>query len=103
MKSKIVAGVLGILLGGLGAHKFYLGKIGRGILCILFSWTGIPCIVGVIEGIIYLVSDEKTFLTKYCSMHPDDLPKDVNTYTDVESKTENDSANGDESVDEIKD
>lgn len=61
-----MAGVPAILLGSLGAHNFYLGKIGRGILCILFGWTGIPCIVGVIEGVIYLLSDEKTFLTKYC-------------------------------------
>ena len=32
MKSKVTAGVLAIVLGGLGIHKFYLGKIGMGIL-----------------------------------------------------------------------
>jgi len=59
-KSKIAAGVLAILLGGIGIHKFYLGKIGMGILYILFCWTGIPSIIALVEGIIYLTtSDEK--------------------------------------------
>lgn len=72
MKSKVVAGVLGILLGHLGIHQFYLGKIGRGILCILFCWTGIPGIVGIIEGIMYLVMDEKKFEEKYCKKKSSD-------------------------------
>lgn len=74
MKNKIVAGVLGILLGGWGIHKFYLGKVGMGILYILFCWTGIPSIIGLIEGILYLVSDDKTFYTKYCGMKEEDIP-----------------------------
>nr|NNM89730.1 TM2 domain-containing protein [Bacilli bacterium] len=53
-KSKVAAGVFGILLGSLGVHKFYLGKIGMGILYLVFCWTGIPGIIGLIEGIIYL-------------------------------------------------
>ena len=52
VKSKVAAGVLAILLGSLGIHKFYLGKIGMGVLYLLFCWTGIPAIVGLIEGII---------------------------------------------------
>jgi TM2 domain-containing membrane protein YozV len=65
-KSKIAAGVLGILLGGLGIHKFYLGRVGLGILYILFCWTGIPSIIGLIEGIIYLTMDDMAFREKYC-------------------------------------
>ncbi|PLR75985.1 hypothetical protein CU633_18130 [Bacillus sp. V3-13] len=65
MKSKVVAGVLGILLGSFGAHKFYLGKIGMGILYLVFSWTGIPGIIGLIEGIIYLVKSDEEFEQKY--------------------------------------
>lgn len=61
VKSKIAAGILGILLGGLGIHKFYMGKIGMGILYLLFCWTGIPAIIGFIEGIIYLCSNDHNF------------------------------------------
>lgn len=64
-KSKTTAGILAILLGGLGIHKFYLGKIGMGILYILFCWTYIPAIVGLIEGIIYLTATEENFQYKY--------------------------------------
>ena len=60
VKNKLTAGLLAIFLGGLGVHKFYLGKIGLGILYIVFCWTYIPALVGLIEGIIYLTqSDEK--------------------------------------------
>ncbi|HZK44207.1 MAG TPA: NINE protein [Syntrophomonadaceae bacterium] len=64
-KNKIVAAILAIILGSLGAHKFYLGKIGTGILYILFCWTFIPALVGVIEGIIYLTMSDAEFSSKY--------------------------------------
>lgn len=64
VKSKVAAGVLGILLGGIGAHKFYLGKIGMGILYLVFCWTGIPEVVGFIEGIMYLCSNDENFQLK---------------------------------------
>ncbi len=64
IKNKIVAGVLGIFLGGIGVHKFYLGKIGMGILYLCFCWTGIPSLVGFIEGIIYLCSNDENFQLK---------------------------------------
>jgi TM2 domain-containing membrane protein YozV len=65
IKSKIVAGILAILLGSLGIHKFYLGKSGQGILMLLFFWTYIPGIIGFIEGIIILCSNDHNFQTKY--------------------------------------
>ena len=64
VKSRITAGVLGILLGGLGIHKFYLNKAGMGLVYIIFCWTFVPAIIGFIEGIIYLVQDDKTFSEK---------------------------------------
>ena len=64
-KSKVVAGILGILLGSFGIHKFYLGSIGKGILFLLFCWTGIPGIIGFIQGIIYLIEDEGKFHSRY--------------------------------------
>ena len=65
VKSKVVAGILALLLGGLGIHKFYLGKIGMGILYLLFCWTGIPAIIGFIEGLIYLCSSDENFQLKH--------------------------------------
>ena len=64
VKSKVTAGVLAILLGGIGVHKFYLGKIGKGILYLCFCWTGIPAIVAFIEGIMYLCSNDENFQLK---------------------------------------
>ncbi len=65
IKSKIAAGVLGIFLGGLGIHKFYLGRVGTGVLYLLFCWTGIPAFVGFIEGIVYLCSNDENFQLKH--------------------------------------
>ena len=66
-KSKITAGLLGIFLGGLGVHKFYLGRIGLGMLYLLSFWTFIPAIVGLIEGIVYLGMSDENFDIKYNS------------------------------------
>ena len=64
VKSKIAAGILAIFFGGMGIHKFYMGKIGMGILYLCFCWTGIPEVVGFIEGIIYLCSSDENFQLK---------------------------------------
>ncbi len=64
-KSRVTAGILAILLGGIGIHKFYLGKWGMGILYLVFCWTYIPSIIGFIEGILYLVSTDENFARKH--------------------------------------
>lgn len=72
-KNRIVAGVLGILLGWLGIHKFYLGYTKQGVIMLLVSvltsWTWIgPVIIGtigLIEGIIYLVKSDEDFYATY--------------------------------------
>ena len=40
--------------GGIGAHKFYEGKIGIGIIYALFCWTYIPVLVSIIDLIVIL-------------------------------------------------
>ncbi len=65
VKSKVAAGLFAILLGGLGIHKFYLGRIGWGIIYLIFCWTFIPAIVGLIEGILYLTMSDDDFNAKY--------------------------------------
>lgn len=64
MKNKAVAGLLGIFLGGLGIHKFYMGSMVWGVIYLLFCWTGITAFIGFIEGIIYLVQNEHNFQIK---------------------------------------
>jgi TM2 domain-containing membrane protein YozV len=64
-RNKVTAGILAILLGGVGAHKFYLGKYAQGVVYLLFSWTGIPMVIGIIEGVIYLGMSDVRFAQKY--------------------------------------
>lgn len=64
-KSKSTAGILAILLGSFGAHKFYLSNAGMGILYLIFCWTGVPGVVGIIEGIVYLTMSDHDFAVKY--------------------------------------
>lgn len=48
-KNRTTALILTLLLGGVGAHRFYMGEIGLGIVYTLFSWTFIPGIVALVE------------------------------------------------------
>lgn len=65
MKNKLAAGLLGIFLGGLGIHKFYLGQTWMGILYLVFCWTGIPAIIRLIEGILLIAQPDDVFNAKY--------------------------------------
>ncbi len=65
IKNKIVAAILALILGGLGIHKFYLGQTGKGVLYLIFCWTYIPSILGFIEGIMILCSNDENFQIKY--------------------------------------
>ena len=65
---KLVAGILAILLGGLGVHKFVLGYVTEGIIQIGISIVtcGIAGgILGLIEGIIYLTKSDEEFYQTY--------------------------------------
>lgn len=64
-RSKGAAAVLGIFLGGLGAHKFYLGQTGLGLFYLVISWTFIPAILGFFEGLYYLTLSDAQFMEKY--------------------------------------
>ena len=64
-KSRIAAALFAIFLGGFGAHKFYLGQVGMGILYLLFCWTFIPSIIAFIEFILFLTMSDETFNQKY--------------------------------------
>jgi len=65
MKDKTIAAILALFLGGLGVHKFYLGKNMPGILYFIFCWTLIPALLAFIDAIRLFMMDEKEFALKY--------------------------------------
>ncbi len=64
-KSRITAALLALLLGGIGAHKFYLGRIFQGLLYLIFSWTLIPGIIALFEFIILIAMSDERFDARY--------------------------------------
>lgn len=55
-KSKVVAGLLGIFLGGFGVHRFYLGYTTYGVIQLVLTLFGFGsgAIWGFVEGILIL-------------------------------------------------
>ncbi len=72
---KLIAGILAILLGGFGIHKFILGYNKEGIILLVVTVVlgiitcGVAAsaawIVGLIEGIIYLTKSDEEFFETY--------------------------------------
>lgn len=68
---RVVAGILGILLGSLGIHKFILGYTNQGIIMLAITFVtcgigaGLTALIGLIEGIIYLTKSDEEFVYTY--------------------------------------
>lgn len=63
---KVIAGVMGILFGSLGIHKFILGYTNEGIIQIILNvFCGLGGLIGLIEGIIYLTKSDQEFYQTY--------------------------------------
>jgi TM2 domain-containing membrane protein YozV len=64
---RMVCGILGILVGGLGIHRFMLGDTTGGIIRIVITLVtcGAGSIIGLIEGIIYLTKTDQDFYQTY--------------------------------------
>lgn len=70
MKDKNIAAILAFpLFGGWGAHKFYLGQVGAGIVYLAFAWTLIPAIIAFFEFIILALMDRDEFNRRYNGSH----------------------------------
>ena len=47
--NKVAYCIICLLLGGIGIHSFYAGKIGQGVCMLLFCWTWIPAIIALVQ------------------------------------------------------
>lgn len=72
-KQKVIAGILAILLGSLGVHKFYLGYNKEGIIMLAVTIVGsciaigpmVMGVIGIVEGIMYLMKTDEEFYATY--------------------------------------
>ncbi len=68
---RVLAGVLGIVFGAFGVHKFVLGYQNEGLTMLLISiltcgiGAGFVALVGLIEGIVYLTKSDQEFYQMY--------------------------------------
>jgi len=68
---KIIAGILGIVVGGLGIHKFILGYQKEGMIMLLvsvlscFTLSAVMHVIGIVEGIMYLTKTDEDFVRTY--------------------------------------
>ncbi|WP_291073838.1 TM2 domain-containing protein [Empedobacter sp. UBA5987] len=70
-EKKLIAGILGILVGYLGIHKFYLGYTKEGVIQIIATFVtfGFAGLIGFIERIIYLTKSDEEFDKTYVEGH----------------------------------
>ena len=72
---RVLAGVMGILFGAFGVHKFIIGLTTPAIIMLLVSLVGgiVTCgmaygvmhVIGLVEGIIYLSKSDEEFYQTY--------------------------------------
>jgi TM2 domain-containing membrane protein YozV len=68
---KILAGILGIVVGAFGVHKFVLGYTTEGIIMLLITvltcgiFGVVSSIIGIVEGVIYLTKSDEEFVRTY--------------------------------------
>lgn len=71
-RNKTTYVVLAILLGGVGAHKFYAGKYVQGIFYILLlPLCFLPVLIGIIEGLVALNYTKEQYMTLMKAVDPE--------------------------------
>lgn len=69
---RVIAGILGILLGAFGIHKFVLGYTKEGVIMLILAIItcgSVPSLIGFIEGIVYLTKSDEEFIEIYQVNH----------------------------------
>ena len=64
---KMLTGILGIVAGSIGVHRFILGDTTGGIIRIVVTFVtcGAGGLIGIIEGILYLTKSDEQFYQEY--------------------------------------
>lgn len=88
-KNRITAALLAFALGGIGVHRFYLGKIASGVLYLLCFWTFIPAIISFVEFIVLLCMSDEEFDRRYNAYAIVPPTIVVNPTTEVTIKSDN--------------
>lgn len=65
MKSKNVAAILALFLGGLGVHRMYLGEFTLALVYLVFSCTLIPSLIALFDAIMFITMSDDAFNKKY--------------------------------------
>jgi TM2 domain-containing membrane protein YozV len=78
---KLAAGLTGVFLGAFGVHKFVLGYTKPAIIMLVVSLAGgvvtcglasfVICVIGLIEGVIYLTKTTAEFEAEYLDAEKD--------------------------------
>jgi TM2 domain-containing membrane protein YozV/type II secretory pathway pseudopilin PulG len=63
--SKSTLLLLTFFLGGLGAHRFYLGNYILGTIYLLFFWTAIPGLIAFVEFLVFLLTSSDSIEDNY--------------------------------------
>lgn len=73
-KDKTLAGLLGIFLGWLGVHQFYLGSNVTGVIeLVLLAACGLSIIIGIAEGLMLLLMPQEEFDARYNRRAPEKI------------------------------
>ena len=75
-KSRGVAVVLAVFLGGFGVHRFYLGHTVHGLIYLALCWTGVPYLLAWCEAIWWFMISRKSFCERYEISHEDKAPSE---------------------------
>ena len=63
--SKPTATLLALTLGGVGAHRLYLGQWRSGLAMLLLCWTFLPLLVGAVDFVRYVLLTDREFAERY--------------------------------------
>lgn len=73
-KDRRIATVLALFLGGLGAHKLYVGRRRKAVLYLLFCWTIVPWLYGLRAAYRFATMDPSEFAQAVAEAHGEPIP-----------------------------